>query len=123
MEYPEYLAPVLSRINGSFTANIDCGKGWWPLIADLDAALCKIDPSYSVYQIKEKFGSLRFYYAPSFPQFSEQMNAIVLDYEKKCQQTCEATGKEGVLMVRNGLFKTLNESFAGRNGWEIVEGL
>jgi hypothetical protein len=123
VEYPEFLQPVLSRITGGFPKTIDCGKGWWPIIADLDIELSEIDPDYSVYQVKEKFGNLRYYYAPSFPEFAKQMNDLVSVYEFKCALTCEATGNRGVLMIRNGLYKTLNESFAGQNGWEIAESL
>ena len=121
MEYPEYLAPILDRFDPTFPQAIDCGKGWWPILADIDTQLAKIDPDYRIYQIKEKFGGLRYYFAPSFPDRAPQMNALVTEFEHKCAQTCEATGKEGVLMIRNGYFKTLNESFAGYNGWEIVE--
>lgn len=121
MEYPEYLQPLLARIVKEFPKTIDCGKGWWPLVAELDSKLADIDPDYTIYQIKEKFGGLRYYFAPSFPNRSSEMTAIVMEYEQKCGQLCEVTGKEGVLMVRNGYFKTLHESFAGSNGWEIIE--
>lgn len=121
MEFPEYLEPILSRIDSSFPRDIECGKGWWPLLADLNAKLAEIDPDYRIYQIKEKFGGLRYYFAPSFPDRAGPMNILVREYERKCAETCEATGKEGILMIRNGYFKTLHESFAGSNGWEITE--
>ncbi len=121
MEYPEYLHPLLNRIVKEFSRSIDCGKGWWPLLAELDSKLADIDPDYTIYQIKEKFGGLRYYFAPSFPNRAPEMNALVTEYERRCGQLCEVTGKEGVLMVRNGYFKTLHESFAGSNGWEITE--
>jgi len=41
------------------------GKGWYPLLADLDDELSAIDADYTVTQIKEKFGGLRFYAAMS----------------------------------------------------------
>jgi len=122
MEYPEYLQPVLKRFVGNFPATIDCGKGWWPLIRAIDDEINKLDPNYSVYQIKEKFGGLRFYYAPSDPKNSSIITAIISKYESLSYKTCEVTGEEGFLMIRNGhLYKTLNASFAEQDGWEIVE--
>lgn len=122
MEYPEYLQPVLKRFAGNFPAVIDCGKGWWPLIEAIDDEISKLDPNYSVYQIKEKFGGLRFYYAPSDPSNSSAISEIISKYESLSYKTCEVTGEEGLLMIRNGYsYKTLNVSFAGQNGWEIVE--
>lgn len=117
------MSDVLSKIDKSFGSTIDCDKGWFPIIKDIDQELTKVDPGYVIYQIKEKFGSLRYYFAPSRPDLAPEMYAIV---EKHCliaDQTCEVTGKPGVLMVGNGpisRYKRLAHEFNG-NGWTIVE--
>ena len=120
MWYPDYLQPVLDRIVGDFERGIFCDKGWWPLIADLHAEIVNIDPDYSIYQVKEKFGGLRYYTAPSNPLLSEKIGAVVSKYEAIAAKTCEATGASGTLMRRNGCLKTLNESFVNDNSWQPV---
>jgi len=37
------------------------GKGWMPIIEQLDKDITALDPDYSITQIKEKFGTLRYY--------------------------------------------------------------
>jgi hypothetical protein len=119
MDYPDYLQPVLLRINPEYGKCVSCDEGWWSLIALCDKELASVDPLYTIFQIKEKFGGLRYYYSPSNPANTEQMNTIVRKHEKICGMTCEATGKHGSLMRHASTlqFKTLNESFI-REGWE-----
>jgi hypothetical protein len=38
------------------------GEGWMPIILDLNEKLTKLDPEYRIMQIKEKFGTLRYYF-------------------------------------------------------------
>lgn len=119
-EYPDDLRPVLERIDPTFGRTIDCDKGWWPLIVKMHQEMAAIDPDYRIYQIKEKFGGLRFYFAPSGPLFSPQMLDIANYYERRSYSTCETTGNPGVLMRKDGRLKTLNKSFVS-DGWEVVE--
>jgi hypothetical protein len=123
MDYPDYLQPVLERINPEYGVTISCDEGWWNLVALCDKELALIDPLYTVFQIKEKFGGLRYYYNPSNPSQRDKMDTVVRKYEKICAMTCEATGKHGSLMS-NGVkpfarIKTLNESFINE-GWELI---
>ena len=124
MEYPDYLQPVLSRINPEYGVRISCDEGWWKIISMCDKELSLLDPGYTIFQIKEKFGGLRYYYSPSNPHNSEGMDLVVRKYEKICSMTCEVTGGHGYLM-RNGSrgmaqLKTLNESFL-QQGWTKVD--
>jgi hypothetical protein len=124
MEYPDYLQPVLSRINPEYGVCISCDEGWWKLVSICDKELSLLDPQYTIFQIKEKFGGLRYYYNPSNPHNSESMDLVVRKYEKICSMTCEVTGGHGYLM-RNGSrgmaqLKTLNESFL-QQGWTKVD--
>lgn len=117
MEYPESLKPVLNRIVADWPVRIDCEEGWWDIIVKCDRDLAEIDPDYSVYQIKEKMGGLRYYYNPSNPIFISQMDKVVAKYERICSMTCEKTGYPGILMRRNGQHKTLHSRFLD-SGWE-----
>jgi len=104
--------------------NISCDEGWWILIANCHKEITAIDPDYTIFQIKEKFGGLRYYYSPSNPIHTPQINEVVSKYEKICSMTCEVTGRHGYLMRKGqrglGLLKTLNEDFMN-DGWERVE--
>jgi hypothetical protein len=58
----EALAALLNRIPDGWARVASCGPGWHPLLLQLDAQLSELEPAYIVYQIKEKFGGLRFYF-------------------------------------------------------------
>lgn len=111
---------IKSRIIEPFTKSIDCGDGWLPLIAELHEALVEVDPQYRVYQVKEKFGRLCFYYAISNPELYHRVQELVTHYEDLSLGICELTGKPGNRMVRNGFYKTLHESFKDK-GWEDAD--
>lgn len=115
--YPESLKPLLDRIDPTFGKVISCDSGWWGLLESLHREFLEVDPNYRLYQIKEKFGSLRVYFAPSSPQFEERLSAIASRHERISQLTCEVTGKAGQLMVKDGRYKTLSRSFM-EDGWE-----
>lgn len=56
----ERLAPLFARLDGP-PGMISIGPGWYDLVLDLDAKLAEIDPDYTIAQVKEKFGGLRYY--------------------------------------------------------------
>lgn len=106
-----------SRIIEPFAKSIDCQDGWLPLLAELHDEVVEIDPNYRLYQVKQKFGRLCFYYAISNPELYARVQEVVRRYEDMSLSICERTGKSGKLMVRHGFFQTLNESFK-EEGWE-----
>lgn len=64
-QYAARLEALLRRIPDGWGRWLSCDAGWFELIVDLDAALSALDPDYRVEQVKEKFGTLRYYCAPS----------------------------------------------------------
>ncbi len=101
------------KIQPPYYQTIDVDEGWYQLVIDCDAELSAIDPKYDLQQVKEKFGGLRFYFQPSDPSLREQMDTVVSRYEEIASRTCEATGREGVLMKSIGnWYKTLNPEYA-----------
>lgn len=118
-EYTPQMVQMLDRMDPTFGRLIDCGQGWWPLISELHNKISALDEDYRIYQIKEKFGVLRFYYASSKPHLQDQINALVSEYELLSSQTCEITGGLGEIMFRNGVYKTLSKSFIDE-GWKPV---
>lgn len=101
------------KIVPEYWKSIDVDEGWYQLIADCDKELTAIDPNYQIFQVKQKFGGLRYYFHPSQPDTSKAMHEVVTKYEKIASVTCEATGGPGVLMKSiGGWYKTLNPEYA-----------
>lgn len=89
-------------------------------------------------QVKEKFGTLRFYYhleysedntslvaTKKYPQlveinkrYSDYIDGIVHFAETASGRTCEVTGAEGSMHVRDGWYKTLNENVVKTEKYE-----
>lgn len=103
------------KISPSFGKYISVDEGWYQIVVDCDKELTAIDPNYQILQIKEKFGGLRYYMTPCDNTTEEQrdrMYEVISKYEVKASQTCEATGRPGVLMKSTtGWFKTLNPEY------------
>lgn len=79
---------------------IECEDGWFELLKDCIAELKEICEKEGINikanQIKEKYGTLRFY-------VSEENDAIakaIMKAEKRSAKTCENCGKEGELKNR-----------------------
>ena len=98
--------PLLFRHGITF----ECGIGWYDLLEELCLELEKIiemaeinsklpegEDSYSAYlyaeQIKEKFGTLRFYMSAA----KDEIYAKIDKAEARSEITCEACGKPGKL--------------------------
>lgn len=80
----------------------ECSDGWYDLIEEasrkLEAINAKItDPKQRIIaaQVKEKFGTLRFYIDGAPEQYQEEVYAIIDEAERKSGVTCESCGKAG----------------------------
>lgn len=71
--------------------------GWFPLLEELHSKLFFIDPNYTIGQIKEKFGGLRFYATfSSINPIAEKIGFDVIHFaEQKSFSICEICGKYG----------------------------
>lgn len=92
---PEILRLVLERFAAGWGAYVDCGEGWWPIIAQLDRDIAAVAPNYEVHQIKEKFGGLRFYYGVGDAGFDPRIDELVDAAERVAARTCEFCGAPG----------------------------
>jgi hypothetical protein len=118
------------KIVPEYWKSIDVDEGWYQLILDCDKELTGADPKYQIYQVKEKFGGLRYYTKPSNPDDKDILKiiaSIISKYEEIASKTCSATGKPGVLMKSiGGWRKTLNPEYAAdslhHGKYSVVEG-
>lgn len=89
-----------ARIPDGWWRGIDIGPGWDKIVLDLDADLSEMDPDYTIHQVKEKFGGLRYYTAHKSKQDPELMarwQARIMQAENESFKTCEECGEPGVL--------------------------
>ncbi|GLP78623.1 hypothetical protein [Mycobacterium antarcticum] len=115
---------ILRRIPDNWGRWISVDAGWYPLVIATDARLATLDPAYRVHQIKEKFGTLRYYYWPSSddasPELLDAMDAITDDAQRASAITCERCGQPGILQRTRYWAKTLCHSCAGPLGYAPV---
>lgn len=74
------------------------GEGWHPLVTELIDDLFTLGWDGRLYQIKEKFGGLRFYTG----EVSDLAAMRIADAEKESVKTCEYCGKEGSVRAPTG---------------------
>ena len=97
-EYEAPLRRLLERIPDGWGPWISCGPGWYPILARIEERLSDLDPDYGVNQIKEKFGTLRFYWEGDILDG----DAIVDEAEAESARTCELCGSHGSLRTKAG---------------------
>ena len=109
------IAPYLFRYDGwdDITKTLmrfgfECGDGWVELLKKLTTELKEIDvqKQIKVFQVKEKFGSLRFYVEYDKenilePWLYKKANDIISKYESMSETTCEVCGKVGKIKSIN----------------------
>jgi len=88
----------------------DVQDGWcqliWDLCEKIDAELMadtELAARFTVDQIKQKFGTLRYYWSGG----SEAIRTAVADAEAKSSRTCEVCGKHGTLRTDSMFIQTL----------------
>ena len=110
----------------------EVGKGWRELLVELDAKLSETWPNYIIYQVKEKFGTLRYYATHQNEDKEEQhvhsdhtawnehnatFHDIIREYETRSAQICEHCGQPGHLGRENYWWATRCDECAPE-GWQ-----
>ena len=112
----ERMKPILDRIPPEWGTYLP-DPGWDQLLLELDARISETDPDYTIFQAKEKFGTLRFYISLS-EGADEHDDAIVGNLvtmaEHKSSHTCEWCGADGAKARHTGWIKTLCDDCAER---------
>jgi hypothetical protein len=62
------------------------GDAWYLTLAKLNARLEYLDPDYTIVQIKEKFGELRFYFRTSDPSKRDEMDRAARSAERAAHE-------------------------------------
>jgi hypothetical protein len=107
------------------------GDGWfniiWNLCEDIERILPKPDKiqqvedkldnapkQFEVIQVKQKFGSLRFYYNLKDAKFNLKINEFVNKAEELSSTTCEVCGEPGKLVGEHYVQTLCDKCFGGK---------
>lgn len=116
----EKIQEIALQISPNYGQSVDVDEGWYPIVISCFEKLCEIDPNHTIFQIKEKFGGLRYYFSTTAEGDAlGRMGKIVEEHEELAARTCEITGKPGFLMQKGFLYKTLSEDYLAE-GWKRV---
>lgn len=95
----------------------ECGDGWFQILNALSKAITEsarrngVDIP-EVVQVKEKFGTLRFYLGAISSEISDEVERLIEDAEHDSAHTCEICGQPGQLRSDGGWMKTRCETHA-----------
>lgn len=100
----------------------ECGDGWYSLLDALCETLTehaselgRLPPEAT--QIKEKYGTLRFYVGGGGDKFDDGAISMAEDLSARI---CEVTGAPGVECVKGGWYATRTPEIAVREGWTVI---
>ena len=107
----EFLKSIGGLENGFYTDRepitdcgfFDVGNGWFPLIKELIEDLIALGWNKQTCQVKEKFGSMRFY----INEGSDEIFNRITKAERDSYETCETCGEKGELRKDLGWILTL----------------
>lgn len=79
------------------------GPGWSDILYDLHKKLLEENPDYVIHQVKEKFGTLRYYVG----KMTAQGHIYIAEAENLSAVTCEECGRPGKIWGSKGWIRTL----------------
>jgi len=86
----------------------DVSDGWQKIIMEADERLLYIDPKYKIQQVKEKFGSLRYYFTTEKVGIERDIMQCITSYaEQRSAHICEDCGKYGKYRPQLAWVRTL----------------
>ena len=99
-----------------YGSSFACGDGWLGILADLAVKFGTLDQPVKVYQVKEKFGTLRVSVIAADPRVRDWISAA----EQASGTICELCGDPGALGQRRSWWSTRCGA-CEPEGWEPVE--
>ncbi len=92
--FPKLYAGVYkSPMESCMSFGFECGDGWFELLYNLSQQIELSDPTVVAAQVKEKFGTLRFY----IDKGSDEVYDIIGTAEDLSASVCDVCGNNGTL--------------------------
>ena len=115
MNYPD---EIKERVAKGMGCASQIREGWFDLVRKLDSDIANLYPEYTIDQIKEKFGTLRFYIGSIPDSASDEDYKIIRELiskaESKSGEICDVCGSDGKGSSRNGWYVTRCSKHATR---------
>lgn len=100
----DFFKPRKSPKESLMCFGFSCDNGWYDLIYELCEKIKKENiEHFEVMQVKEKFGTLRFYAQGS----TDKVFDFIQEAGKKSAETCEICGEKGSICEIRHWYKTL----------------
>ena len=90
----------------NYKTSFPVGDGWRPLVEKLVEDIIKIAPKTEISQIKEKYGTLRFYINVG----NDEVYDLIEKAEQESGKTCEECGTKRNVTTEGGWILTLCKS-------------
>ena len=117
-KYPDLFAGRHEPITKSLIPfGFECEDGWFDLIDGLCKQIVEASPETRASQVKEKYGTLRFY----VDRYTDKVDNIIQEAEERSSYTCEVCGQLGQLCHSGLWLKTLCEDCRVQLGYQIPE--
>lgn len=93
-DFPEQ---IQKRLDAGMGCGSGIGEGWMNIIVELDAKIAALVPDYTISQIKEKFGGLRYYIGAlqEDPGVFDKVYQLIRAAEEKADAACDQCGAPG----------------------------
>ena len=96
-KYHDRIHYKFSNRNPLALYGISVDDGWMPLIEKCAEEIVAIDEDIRFFQIKEKFGGLRFYTDNGNKEKWEAIREVISKYERESVTVCEVCGEPGTI--------------------------
>jgi len=122
-KYPElYGIPPFDPMKSLLCFGFECGKGWYPMLEklseDLSVEVKKSNlKEFRVTQVKEKFGTLRFYTHNG----NDKTRDLINEAENKSAKTCMTCGAEAAVRYDHGYVNCICDSCEEKRKAKVEE--
>jgi hypothetical protein len=132
-KYPKILRDYKGdKMQTCMAWGMECGDGWYDLLNKCMSKLqylCDLCSTHErevqvvANQIKEKYGTLRFYTSVYGANDTESLiiDDIINEAEAASARTCEVTGDSGTVCQRGGWYRTLCYKQARQDGYKACD--
>ena len=97
-EYTEPLLDIIQRMSTGYWPTIGVGKGWYPLIIDVNKQLTFLCSGYRIIHIGKDNGALQFHFRlPKYDDDTllEKCIAVVAKAQTLSRKMCQVCGEQG----------------------------